>query len=61
MIDADNKPLRTEESTCTDPDYDQIDGERMVLKHAMVSSARQNSQLSLIKHFLAFLTSTATF
>lgn len=54
MIDTNNKPLRTEESTCTDSDYDQIDGERMVLKSAMVSSARQNRQLSLIKWSQAF-------
>jgi len=59
MIDADNKPLRTEESTHTDPDYDEIDDHSMALKHAMVSSARQNSQLSLLKCFLACLTSTA--
>lgn len=39
MIDTDNKPLRTEESTRTDPDYDQIDGERMVLKHAQGRTA----------------------
>lgn len=32
-----------------------MDGERMGLKYAMVSSARQNSQPSLTKHFLACL------
>lgn len=58
MTDTDNKPPTTEESTRTDPDYHQLDVERVVLRHAAVSSAVQNSQLSLIKCFLACLTST---